>query len=905
MSTLRRHFVPILLLSGCGGGGTAVAPTVAPAQQAPAARALPAPPSAPHLRLGRDVVPTHYALDLTVAPTADGFDGTVDIDVALAGTTTGIWLNAAEIQVKDASIAFGGKTSPLKVLTNPEGDESHLGLGADRLVGPGPARLHIVYRGKLQTNETQGVFKQQSGDDWYVTTQFEEIDARRGFPCFDDPSFKTPWAMTLRVPKGLVATANGRVIDKTTEGDLDVVKFSETKPLPSYLVAFAVGPFEIVDGGKTQSGVPVRIFAFKGRSGEAAYAAESTRQILETLEGYYGIPYPFEKLDEVPIPKTVSFGAMENPGMVTYVEGLLLARKEDDTLAHQKRYASVCAHELAHQWFGDLVTLAWWNDTWLNESFANWMEVKVIEKWQPTWGAEVDRVSQKSRSLDGDTLTTARAVRQPIESEHDIANAFDNITYGKGSALLAMFESWIGEDTFRTGVAAYLKAHSYGNATAADFFAAISAAAGKDVAPVMSSFLDQAGEPLVTAQLTCQKGQKPVLALEQKRNLLPGEKSDGRMWQIPVCVRYGAGATDGRACTLLGERTGSLELDGACPAWVLPDAGSYGYYRSALAGDGLRNLIANQTRLTLAEQVGLAGNLGALVRNATVPAGDALAALPALAPAREHHLAAEAVSLLRQIRGRLLPTKDRPAFARYVQKLFGARAHALGFVPKTGETADDMELRQQIVTLVAIDGEDKKLQAEAMALALRYLDDRTAIHSDVVGDVLTVAARTSRDQKALFDRIRATLDKTTEPHDRQRLIGSLGAFGDVSVLTRALDLTLDPKFDIREASRAFYAPLFRGEYKDEIYQWMKTNFDRLSDRYPRIGRSGLMRFGAVLCDEDKLKDFQSFFRERAPKLLGGPRVYENTLEGIQSCIAVKKAQTPSVVRFFERNASST
>jgi cytosol alanyl aminopeptidase len=875
--------LPAVFLMACAG---------APAAAPPAAKVqLPAPPPLPKLRLGRDVIPTRYAADLTIIPTAAGFDGTVDIDVTLAAPTTGIWMNANQIDVTGATIGFAGASSAARVLP---GDDAHLGLAADRVVGPGPAHVHIAYRGKLQPTETQGVFRQQSGDDWYVTTQFEETDARRAFPCFDDPSFKTPWQLTLRVPKGQVAVSNASIATQRTEGDLQVVRFDETKPLPSYLVAFAVGPYEIVDGGKTRSGVPVRIFAFKGRAAEAAYAAEVTRQVLDSLEGYFGVPYPYGKLDEVPIPKTVAFGAMENAGMVTYVDGLLLARKEDETLEQRKRYLAVCAHELAHQWFGDLVTLAWWNDTWLNESFASWMGAKIVATLAPEWRPDLDRVVELSRSLDGDTLSTSRSVRQPIESEHDIANAFDNITYGKGSAVLAMFESFLGPEAFRHGVKRYLEKHSHGNATAADFFAALSAAAGRDVAPMMSSFLDQAGEPIVTVELACPSGGQPRLQLSQKRNLLPGQAVDDRLWQVPVCVRTDAG----RACTVLAERKGTLELDGACPAWVWPNAGATGYYRTVLGGDLLARLMTHRARLTPSETVDLAGDLGALLNDAAAPAKDVLLALSALGPADEDHLAKMSVQLLGRIRAELVPPELRPAFARQVARLFGARARALGLTPRKGERPEDAEMRAEIVRFVAVEGDDKRLQAEAHTLALRWLDDRQAIHPDLVTPILEIAAATAPDPQAFFDRLRAALERTTEPHERQRMIAALTDFRDPRVLRQALDLTLAPTFDIRESLRVFSAQAYRLSLEDDVYDWVKAHHDALVERIPRIARAGLMRTGLVLCDPEKLKDFESFFGERAQKLLGGPRIYRNTVESIKSCIQWRDVQMPSVAQFL-------
>jgi len=879
------RFLPWVGLVACAGTPAATTPAAKPAA------VLPGPPPMPTLRLGRAVVPTRYAADLTIVPSATDFTGSVDIDVTLAAPTTGIWLSANQIEVAAATVSFAGATSAARVLA---GDEAHLGLATDRVVGPGPAHLHIAYRGKLQLTETQGVFRQKSGDDWYVTTQFEETDARRAFPCFDDPSFKTPWQLTLRVPKGEVAVSNTPIENQSTDGDREVVRFAATQPLPSYLVAFAVGPYEIVDGGRTKSGVPVRILSFKGRAAEAAYPAETTRRVLDALEEAFGVPYPYGKLDEVPIAKTVAFGAMENAGMVTYVETVLLARSEDDTLAYRKTYLSYAAHELAHQWFGDLVTLAWWDDTWLNESFASWMTDKIVAALEPGWKPDLDRVVDLSHSLDDDTLGAARAVRQPIESEHDIANAFDNITYGKGSAVLAMFEAYLGPEIFRRGVKRYLEEHSHGNATSADFFAAISVAAGRDVAPMMSSFIDQAGEPIVTVALDCPKGEKPRLELAQKRNLLPGAAAEDHVWQIPVCVRTDAG----RACTLLTERTGRLALDGACPAWVAPNAGATGTYRTVLGGDLLGRLLQNRARLTPAETIDLAGDLGALVRNAAAPAGEMLGALGKIASDGDFHVVELTVDLLHSIRAHLVSDELRPAFARWVARILGARARALGLEPKKGEPQADSELRAKLVGFAAVEGDDRKLQTQARSLALRWLDDRRAIHPDLVAAILGIAAATAPDQRALFDRLRVALDKTPDPHAHRWILGALIDFRDPSTLEAALDATLDPAFDVRDAVAMYSGLPRRIGLAAEVFAWVKVHHDAVVERIPEIVRTVLMRTGLLLCDAEKLKDFETFFRARAEKLLGGPRIYKSTALGIESCIQWRDAEMPGVARFL-------
>ena len=370
---------------------------------------------------------------------------------------------------------------------------------------PGPVTLRLEFRGTQFTQEDSGIFRQQSGGDWYAFTQFEETDARRAFPCVDEPSAKIPWELTLRVPTTLTAVANTPMVSETPAADgMKDVKFRQTRPLPSYLVAFGVGPFEIKEArpfGKKH--VPLRFVVPRGRGAETRYAASVTPRIVGLLEDYFGMAYPYDKLDVLPIPFTVQFGAMENVGLVTFREALVLAPTEQDRVQRRRQYALVAAHEFAHQWFGDLVTAAWWDDIWLNEAFATWMETKIIDRWAPAWGMAAERVEHRNGAAEADALVNSRVIRQPVNSDNDVKNAVDAITYSKGAAVLRMFEQWVGPETFRRGIQQYVRTHADGNATAKDFLASISQAAGRDVAPAFNTFLDHPGVPRVQASVRC------------------------------------------------------------------------------------------------------------------------------------------------------------------------------------------------------------------------------------------------------------------------------------------------------------------------------------------------------------------------------------------------------------------
>ncbi|MBV8732762.1 MAG: M1 family peptidase, partial [Acidobacteriia bacterium] len=391
----------------------------------------------PKLRLAevQDVSPTRYGLELSVDPEQAQFTGTVQISLDVRKPLATLWLNASDLTIQEATLSAAGKQQTAKAAAS---GPDLLNLQFESMVPSGPAELRIRYSGKIR-QDTGGVFRLEDLGNKYLFTQFEATEARVAFPCFDEPSYKVPWQLTLHVPAQDKAVSNTPVIREMAEGQTKTYIFQETNPLPSYLVAFAVGPLEFVDAGKAgKNHVPVRIVVPKGRGEEAKYAAEITATILTRLENYFGIPYPYKKSDQVAIP--APFGGMENAGMVTYGQDLLLAKPATDSIQRQRNYASVAAHELAHQWFGDLVTTAWWNDSWLNEAFATWMEQKILADWKPEWKTSLDDVQSLLGAERGDSLVSARKIRQEITSKGDIDNAFDTITYNKGAAVIGMFE---------------------------------------------------------------------------------------------------------------------------------------------------------------------------------------------------------------------------------------------------------------------------------------------------------------------------------------------------------------------------------------------------------------------------------------------------------------------------------
>ncbi len=894
----------LVIVAAAASNGTAPSCLAAPTEAVKETAPDPAPPK---LRLPSGVRPARYAVNLTLSPESEDFSGTIDIEIVSDASLPVLWLNATSLVVSDATVKTAAGTLHPRIVA---GGEDFVGLAFEKPIEPGRMTAHLAYSGTASAKDLDGIFRQKEGDDWYIFTQFEAIGARKAFPCFDEPAFKVPWRITLEVKKEMVAVSNAPVASETESPDgMKVVRFAETKPLPSYLVAFGVGPFDIAEGSRVGSkSVPFRVLVPKGQKAQAAFTVQSTPQLVTLLEKYFGMPYPYEKLDFLAIP--LAGWAMENAGLITYGRRIILVKPEDETLERQRSFGVVAAHELAHMWFGDLVTMKWWDDIWLNESFASWMESKIVEQWKPDWDYAVSRVEERNRAIGADRLTTARQIRQPIESDDDIENAFDGITYAKGSAVLTMLERWVGAERFQKGVQQHLAAHAWGNADAAEFFASLSAEAGKDVGPVFSTFLNQGGVPLVTAGVVCPKGAAPTLRLSQKRFLPLGSTgSEERTWKVPLCVRYGVATTSFRQCTLLEDRSAEIPLRDAkaCPEWLLPNDQASGYYVSKIdtAGsppesrsNGLTILLDNAgKRLTPPELAGVLYDLDALASAGAIPLPDVLSLLPKVVRDGDRHAIEIAGGIVGSLRLNLVPEELAPNYQRFVRKTFGAKARALGWSGSPGEPEDRKLLRPFVVALVAQRGEDADLQKQARALVARYLTDHGAVPAEMVEAALTSASW--RGDQALFDAVHAAARKEKDRSDRRLLLEAMASFHDPAIVESRLALLLTDEFDPRESLILLGDPRREPTSMQKSYDFLKANYDAIADRIPKEYAAYLAAGAGAFCDEPHRLDVEKFFKERMAKAPGGPRILAQTLEKIQLCTARKQAQQPGLTAFLQ------
>ena len=893
----------LLTLAACAADRPSAQRTPSPAPIAVATS--PSPPalvSPEGIRLPRTFRPAAQRVWLTVDPSAASFAGRTEIEGTLDAPTDVIWLNADVLEFGPVVARVGTEDVPAEPVVR---DDERVALRFPHPLAAGPVTLRLEFRGTQFTQEDSGIFRQQSGGDWYSFTQFEETDARRAFPCVDEPAAKIPWELTLRVPATLTAVSNTPVASETTAGEgMKEIRFRQTRPLPSYLVAFGVGPFEIKEAraaGKKR--VPVRIIAPRGRAHESAWAARVSPEILEGLEDYFGIAYPYEKLDVLAIPFTVQFGAMENVGLVTFRESLVLTRPETDRVERRRAFATVAAHEFAHQWFGDLVTAAWWDDIWLNEAFATWMETKVIERWAPSWGMAAQRVEHRNEAADTDALTSTRVIRQPVHSYNDVKNAFDSITYQKGAAVLRMFEQWVGAETFRRGIQAYLRAHADGNATARDFLASISGAAGRDVAPAFDTFLDHPGIPRVRASVRC-GGQGAVLELAQDR-WLPGGSTGDRAgaWQIPVCTRWSTRGKEQNRCVLLdGPRTEVKLEERSCPDWVLPNAEFAGYYHLQLE-PAWRTKLVRSAKLDDAEKVGLLGDTEALVQGGAIPLGEGLQLAAKYAGAREHHVLEAAIKLA-TVREDFLAGRLGPAYAGWVRKVFGAHARAMGVRNRPAEDDEVQLTRPKLTEFVARRGEDARLIADARTLAESWLSRPRAIAPEMVLPVLTIAARFGGPD--FHDALEQRLDRTADLDIRDWLLGGMAGTRVPELLDDNVTVATSGRLDPREISRLLTGskyremepPLDSPVGRARTLAGVDRSWDTLVKLMPRGGLTRFFTLASQSCSRDERAEAERVFGPRVKGILGGPRRFDLALEKLDLCVAERARDVPELERFF-------
>jgi alanyl aminopeptidase len=811
-------------------------------------------------RLGPDVVPRSQAIVLDLDPREADYTGSVEIRLDVKKAVTSFRLHAEEIDLGKIELTrVGGAARPVSLSAARLAD-GVVELKAAAPIVPGPYTLHIEFKNNFDT-EAKGLYRLKTGDAWYAFTQFEAVDAREAFPCWDEPSFKIPYAITITAPADQMAVANTPEAKTSEANGKRTTVFAATRPLPSYLLAVAVGPFEAVTIPGTS--IPTRIISVKGQKALTVDAVAMTPPVLAALEKYFGRRYPYEKLDLIGVPE-YWYGAMENPGLITFVDGALLLDHATANADARERLAVYLAHEIAHMWFGDLVTMAWWDDLWLNESFATWMEQKIVMGLYPEYDAAIGQVKSKQRVMVTDTLLTSRAMRQKVESVDSLLQSADALAYSKGAAVLDMVESWIGPDAFRAGVIDYLTAHADGNATADDLWSALGKASKKDVKGTLSSFLDQAGVPVVTAEI-----------LPEARVRLT----------IPVSIRYPSGDGTKVQRVILKEASQVFRLDAkASPPWIHPNANEDGYYRWSVAPDAMSRMAAAATgALSSRERVGFLGNAEALLASGRLDGSVAVKTLESFASDDDPEVIASVASGVDTIRDRFFSEHDDAAIAPFVRATLGPALARIGSAPRPGERAAVTRLRPRLYETLADAGRDEAALTEMERLAKAFLADRSSVDPSLINAAVTTAA--IRGDAALFDTYRTRFEAATIPADRRLFLGALGNFRDAALVDKALAYALTGPLRPQELFRIPQGMANVPSSRGAVWTWMTSHYDDLAARIP-ADYLIFLPWLAEGCSADRLAAAKTFFADAKHSPPGTATELGRVVESVDDCVAL-------------------
>ncbi len=875
--------------------GAPAAASVAPATPlaAPAASlSEAAPPSSPASedgRLGRAVVPTFQAVRLELDPRKPNYSGWVQVELQVSQATRSFHFHAEEMELK--AVRLRGKAGPIE-LSHRVGERGLVTATVQTPLAPGSYALEIEFTNDFDTHAV-GLYRLETGGESYSFTQFEADDGRKAFPCWDEPCFKLPYQLTLVVPKQHLAVSNTLVEKESVEGDAKTVVFARTKPLPAYLLAIATGPLETVPVPGTST--PCRIVAVKGGIKLAGEAAKVAPPILAALEKYFGRPYPYEKLDLIGVPEFWA-GAMENAGAVTFTDRVLLFDPRTASARDRRTLAVYLAHELAHMWFGDLVTMEWWDDLWLNESFATWMEDKIADQVYPEFSLRVTSVEGAQRAMITDARPSTRAMRQSAKASDNLTQAADELAYNKGEAVLGMFEQWLGPDVFRQGVLDYLKSHEWGNATAADLWGALSRASGKDVASAMSSFLDQPGVPLVSAELLSEGR----VRLRQQRFLTHGVTApNALLWKIPVSLKHWDGRSVRTQSVLLAEAEQTITLaGGVTPAWVHPNAGEIGYYRWTVAPQILLEL-SNPAARTMdpRECVGFLGNLGALLDVGALRGSEYLRLVNRFANDPRPEVIGAVMDGLDKARGAFVTSEVKASFSVYVRRTLSPALQRIGMEKRAGEAETVSLLRPRLLWWLGDQGQERSVLSRADSLARAYVADPTSIDALVSGVVLQLSA--AHGDRALFDTYRTRFEAAQIPSERRNFLNALGSFRDPQIVEEALRYVLTGALRQQEIFAIPSTISGSPEYEDRVYQWMTEHYQDLAQRLPAFAVPALVRFAGG-CSTARIEAARKFFAEPQHSVAGTDRDLAKVTDQVHDCASLREREGKAVAAFLSQ-----
>ncbi|MFZ0317919.1 MAG: M1 family metallopeptidase [Candidatus Sulfotelmatobacter sp.] len=846
-------------------------------------------------RLPEVAVPENYKLLFTPNLENATFEGEETISIRILKPTSEITLNAADITFADVTIRSGSSIQKAKVA--PEKDKEMVVLAVEKQLSAGPATIHITYSGILN-DEMRGFYlgKDDQGRK-YAATQFEATDARRAFPSFDEPAYKATFDITAIADKGQVAISNQKMLSDTPgPGDKHTVRFATTAKLSSYLAALVVGNFEYIEG--EADGVPIRVYSTPGKKEMDKFALETAEHVLSYYDKYFNIKYPYGKLDLVGIPD-FSAGAMENAGCITFREILLQIDEKHGSGELKKEIASVIAHEMAHQWFGDLVTMQWWDDIWLNEGFATWMSSKPIEHWKPEWNFNLDDVTQTDDTLNLDSLANTRPIHQAAETPAQITALFDGIAYGKAAAVLRMLESYLGEETFRAGVNAYIQQHQYANATAADFWDAQTKTSTKPVNQIMPTFVTQAGVPIVEVKSQC-SGNSTTVSLEQRRYYYDREKfqaTNDQVWEIPICLKSSSGSA--QKCELLTKKHEAVTVAG-CSTWVLGNAGAGGYYRVGYQPDAVRALARDaENKLSPAERIAMLADIWASVRVGSESVGDYLALAKGLAGDRNRAVVEDILGRLDYIGRYLVTDGDRDSYRLWLREYLSPILKDVGMQAKPDDSDEQKALRAHVFNALGFDARDPEVMAQAHKLADQALENPASVDRGLAGSALHVAALTG--DQGFYDKLMVALKNPKSPEEYYLDLYTLPRFGDPKLLEETLNYAISPEVRSQDALGVIRRVMNNPAGQALAWDFVRQHWSEVAKSGGPFASAEVVGATDSFCTAHMRDEVTDFYT--AHKIEGAERTYRQSIERINNCVDLKSQQESQLASWLGQHGS--
>ncbi|MBI4400109.1 MAG: M1 family metallopeptidase [Nitrospirae bacterium] len=858
-------------------------------------------------RLPQTVVPIRYELRLEPDLVACTFTGVETVTVEVREPTVEMILNAAELEITDVTVGREGRVLRGSVELDEAAERCRLRFS--EALGVGTWHLRLDFKGILNDKLRgfyRSTYQDQAGDSRVLAaTQFEATDARRAFPCWDEPAFKAVFTPTLVIDPALTAVSNTPVISEHREDGKKVVRFRETIRMSTYLVAFVVGPLEATDPvmvGRT----PLRVWCVPGKRRLTSFGLEIGSFSLRFFEEYYGLPYPADKLDLLAIPDFAS-GAMENLGAITFRESALLVDEHTATHAELERVADVIAHENAHMWFGDLVTMSWWNGLWLNEAFATFMEMLAVDAWKPDWQRWTTFGVSRAAALSVDGLHSTRSIEYPVRAPKDADAMFDVLTYEKGASVLRMLDQYLGPEVFRNGVRAYLRAHVYANADTGDLWEALGRVAQQPVPAVMNGWIFRPGYPLISVGLA--QGVRLVLA-QRHFTYLPdtaaeagSERERPEPWQVPLQIRITTHGTSSTLRVLLTETETHLDLPEGFDS-VLVNEGGHGFYRVHYAPELLERLLRLvPDRLAAIERFNLVNDSWAGATAGLIPLTEYLELTARFKSDRDRNVWAVLIESFHALHRLIMPA-DRPALEALVRDRVGPAVAELGWVPRAGEHELTRQLRGDLIRALGTIGNDRAVQARAAELYAEYTCDQIAGRSgDIDPNVLPalIAVLAYAGDSARYDEFFRRFRSAATPQEERRYLFALALFQPSALVDRTLARAINGEVRMQDAPFVVRALLLQVAGRERAWEFVKQNWDTMDRLYPKNGLRRMCEGVTGLATPELEQDVHRFIAERKIEL--GGKTLDQYLEQLRVAVAFRAREGAALNRYLARVAS--